>query len=184
MTILDQVHTLPAIKKSFEAITQKVATFSAQYPNEVFFAPFGEKWSMAENLEHLILSNNAIAKTLSYPKDKLAERFGTAQRPSLEGNTIIDLYLAALQKNPIKSPVGYTPENTAEKPKSDLMTMWENSSSQFQNFLKNWTEEDLDTYQVPHPLLGNMHVREMVLFAIYHTEHHLKAMERIAQATT
>jgi hypothetical protein len=38
--------------------------------------------------------------------------------------------------------------------------------------LGNFTEEDLDSYCLPHPLLGNLTMREMLYNAIYHVQHH------------
>jgi hypothetical protein len=31
---------------------------------------------------------------------------------------------------------------------------------------------------VPHPSLGKITMRELLLFTIYHTEHHLKVIEK------
>jgi len=38
---------------------------------------------------------------------------------------------------------------------------------------RNWTDEKLDNYLAPHPLLGKLTLRELIYFTIYHTEHHL-----------
>ena len=36
------------------------------------------------------------------------------------------------------------------------------------------SEEDLDYYVLPHPLLGKLTLREMLYFTIYHVKHHEK----------
>ena len=36
---------------------------------------------------------------------------------------------------------------------------------------------DLDTYLLPHPLLGKMTIREISLWTAYHTEHHYKILK-------
>lgn len=182
MTILDNVNSISEIQNKFTLITQKLTDYSHQFSDEIFFAPFGEKWSMGENVGHLILTNGAITKTLSYPKEKLTERFGQSNRPSMKGPVIIETYLNQLKKTPIKAPAGYTPDNKIETSKEAILKSWADVNLAFHHNLKNWTEADLDNCQVPHPLLGNMNVRELVLFSVYHVEHHLKAMERIAAA--
>jgi hypothetical protein len=39
--------------------------------------------------------------------------------------------------------------------------------------LEGWSEADLDTYLLPHPILGKLTMREMMYFTVYHVEHHL-----------
>jgi DNA-directed RNA polymerase subunit L len=181
MTILDQVQTLSEIQKGLADISQQLIDFSNQYTEEIYFAPFGEKWSMAGNLEHLILTNTAMSKTFSYPKEALAAQFGKAERPSLTGPEIIGKYLLVLGKMKIKAPPAYSPQASTPQSKTVLLKMWDDVELAFQNNLKNWSDEDLDTYRIPHPAMGNLNLREMVLFAIYHTNHHLKAMKKIAE---
>jgi hypothetical protein len=48
------------------------------------------------------------------------------------------------------------------------------------NHLADWTEEELDKYVIPHPLMGLLTVGEMMLFTAYHTRHHLEIMEKRA----
>lgn len=42
----------------------------------------------------------------------------------------------------------------------------------------SWTEQDLDTVLLPHPLLGKLTVREMLYFTIYHAQHHQMLVDR------
>ena len=182
MELFTNVYTLPEMSAALAKATQKLTDFSSQFSDEIFFAPFGEKWSMAENVEHLILTNASIAKTFSIPKEKLAEKFGQANPPSRTGSEIVAVYLEKLGATKVKAPAGYTPENTTTKSKNDILTRWAAVGMTFENSLNNWTELDVDLHQIPHPLLGNMTLREVALFAIYHIEHHLKAMEKIAVA--
>jgi hypothetical protein len=37
-----------------------------------------------------------------------------------------------------------------------------------------WTDDDLDRRALPHPYLGALTVREMLLFCVFHERHHLK----------
>jgi hypothetical protein len=44
--------------------------------------------------------------------------------------------------------------------------------------LDKFTEEELDKYILPHPLLGKLTIREMMYFTIYHVLHHQMMTER------
>jgi len=48
--------------------------------------------------------------------------------------------------------------------------------------LENWTETELDTYQLPHLLFGMMTMREMLFFTLYHNWHHLEDAKRLVES--
>jgi hypothetical protein len=41
-----------------------------------------------------------------------------------------------------------------------------------------WTRQQVDSILMPHPLLGNLTVREMLLFTLYHNLHHVHVVAR------
>ena len=41
-----------------------------------------------------------------------------------------------------------------------------------------WTEEQLDTYRVNHPILGKLTMRELAYFTIYHNIHHMETIRK------
>ena len=47
-----------------------------------------------------------------------------------------------------------------------------NLFSELVSTTEKWQENDLDRYQLPHPLLGKLTIREMLYFAIYHNLRH------------
>ena len=44
-----------------------------------------------------------------------------------------------------------------------------------------WSEDDLDLYVIPHPLMGKLTFREILYFTIYHVKHHKKQMDAIVK---
>jgi DNA-directed RNA polymerase subunit L len=40
--------------------------------------------------------------------------------------------------------------------------------------LEKWQEVEFDRYQLPHPILGKLTMREMLFFTIYHTLRHAR----------
>ena len=49
--------------------------------------------------------------------------------------------------------------------------------------IARWPERALDTTKMPHPLLGSITVREMLLFTLYHNRHHLEGVRRRVTST-
>ena len=45
--------------------------------------------------------------------------------------------------------------------------------------LAAWNEGDLDGYMCPHPAMGPLTAREMVMFTVLHAEHHTRSIERL-----
>ncbi|WP_231962837.1 DinB family protein [Polaribacter sp. KT25b] len=41
------------------------------------------------------------------------------------------------------------------------------------------SEKNLDTLVLPHPLMGKMTVREIIMWTAYHTEHHTKTLQNL-----
>ncbi|MFN2437645.1 MAG: hypothetical protein ABR503_00495 [Chitinophagaceae bacterium] len=50
----------------------------------------------------------------------------------------------------------------------------ENSVFELCKILNKYSEEEIDRFVLPHPLLGKLTLREMMYFTIYHVEHHHK----------
>ena len=44
--------------------------------------------------------------------------------------------------------------------------------------IARWPDRSLDRYQLPHPLLGKLTLREMLIFTAYHQMHHLEGVKR------
>ena len=42
---------------------------------------------------------------------------------------------------------------------------------------------NLDTLVIPHPLMGKMTVRELIMWAAYHTEHHTTILKKLYSGT-
>jgi hypothetical protein len=51
-----------------------------------------------------------------------------------------------------------------------------------ENASEPWREEDLDRYRLPHPVLGLVTVREMLMFTLFHFDHHRENVARRLEA--
>jgi len=57
--------------------------------------------------------------------------------------------------------------------KKSLLVNFQIQIQRLQKVLEKWSEEDLDKYLIPHPLLGKLTIRELMLWMVYHHYHHL-----------
>ncbi len=55
-----------------------------------------------------------------------------------------------------------------------VLGSWREAVSGLAAKVPGWSEHALDLYRLPHPLLGKLTVREMLLFTVYHNAHHLE----------
>ena len=154
----------------------EVSSFVQSIPEEEFSKARGDKWSIAENLSHLIKSNQAIASGLKLPK--LTFRgFGKPNRPERSYEEVVNRYLEKLKvaefpQNP------FAPKSDQPFNREEMLDHWMTIDEKLRSRIeKKWDEKDLDAYLMPHPLMGKLMTREMLFFAIFHNYHHLKAMK-------
>ncbi len=145
-----------------------------------FFTRCNEKWTVAENVQHLIISTNTSSLAWYLPKFMVRWIGGTPNRNSRTYDELKDKYYKKL------SDGGRASGRFVPKPieikygKQKLMDNWNNAAGKFTRSLaKNRTEKDLDAYLVKHPLLGRITLRELGYFTIFHTEHHLQSIQKI-----
>jgi hypothetical protein len=133
-----------------------------------------QKWSIAQNLAHLIKSAKPVRALLGKPAAELAA-FGKPFNAELNYLEIVNIYLEAL-KTPVVNTT-FAP-NTEEYSKENLLISFNKELDLILNNLSHWQEGDLDAYSIPHPLLGNLSVRQMLYFTAYHTRHHLATLQQ------
>ncbi|MEO5583430.1 MAG: DinB family protein, partial [Saprospiraceae bacterium] len=76
------------------------------------------------------------------------------------------------------APQPFTPPVLSYEEKDTIYNDFNAKVKALQENMENWSEEELDKYVIPHPLLGNLTFREMLYFSIYHAGHHRKNVER------
>ena len=75
-----------------------------------------------------------------------------------------------------KATSSFIPKTKAFEKEKSIKKLQEVMTTLNENIQK-WNEADLSKYQLPHPLLGKLSIREMMLFTAIHTEHHFKALK-------
>ena len=141
-----------------------------------------EKWSVAENIKHLVISTKMTRLAYALPKFMVRWVAGTPNRPSRTCEELKAKYYKKLSEGG-RASARFVPKPIEIKyGKEKLMDEWERSTGKYlQSLAKNRTEADLDNYLARHPLLGRMTLRELCCFTIFHTEHHLKTIQTLTQ---
>jgi hypothetical protein len=65
----------------------------------------------------------------------------------------------------------------SESDKNKLIKQLQLEHKKLQSYLTKWKDNKLDTLLLPHPLMGKMPVREIIMWSAYHVEHHNKALQ-------
>jgi DinB superfamily len=118
-----------------------------------------------------------VNKALSMPKEQLI-MFGVPSQPSGTYQDVVDRYLSVLGAG-VKATGGFVAQYTEGDTLADTLSRFDEQHTTLVSILESFTEEELDKYQLPHPVLGNMTLREMFYFMVFHIGHHQKAIERI-----
>jgi len=142
---------------------------------ERFIRRFGESWSAADTVRHLIKSTVPVTRALKLPRLVLRALFGQGRGQSTPYLDLVASYRAALaaggkagrfSPSPCRAPAN------ARAWQESLVAECQSAVLALSAAVEPWTESDLDRCRLPHPLLGKLTIREMLFFTLYHYEHH------------
>jgi len=145
--------------------------------NDQFLISKNDKWTPGQHLEHIYLAVKPIRQILSLPKFLLKLIFGQANRESKNYTELVKIYLLKLE-NGGRASGRFIPKNVTVEKGQKLKFNLTNEMKWLFSKLDKFTENELDKYILPHPLLGKLTLREMLFFTIYHIEHHEKLIKR------
>jgi hypothetical protein len=151
----------------------QISQFSA---TDLYYAPEG-KWSAIQQLDHIIRSVSPVNMAMGLPKFILKWRFNTANRPSKTYEQLVEKYQRKLLEGG-RASARFTPPAIAADQEKTLSRKLEKLVQALCRKTNRWSEKDLDTYILPHPLLGKLTIREMLYFTAHHVLHHREAMNR------
>ncbi len=179
MPIDTNLYSKADILRNIPVIFDEVRQTIQNVPNEIFTKNIIEgKWSIAENFDHLIRGSAPVASGLKMSKFML-RALGKPNRPPRTYTGLIERYTEKLASGGVAGGE-FLPDTSKDFHKEEMLKNWEMVKEKLiERTEKQWPEKDLDSYLMPHPLLGKLLVREMLFFTIFHTGHHLKAIERI-----
>jgi len=139
--------------------------------------PIPQKWSNGENLAHILQSTQPLNQALTLPKFQLKLMFGKSNRLSRSLDELVEKYRGKLAEGG-KASGKYIPKQISIEERGELLSKLSKTIQKIGSKLSSFSEDELDKYILPHPLLGKLTLREMMYFTIYHVQHHQKIVER------
>jgi hypothetical protein len=147
-------------------------------PLDVFNAHVENKWSPHQNLDHIRRSVRPLALGYRLPKFLIRLIAGKSNRPSRTYDALVTRYTEKLTPG-VGARGRFVPgvsnlqgkEEMIQKIKSYVRAI-------IQAVENNWSEEELEIYVFPHPLLGKLTAREMLYFTAYHVQHHKEIVKK------
>ena len=162
---------LAALESNQDAI---VTYFSAQ-AEAVLFTGDPERWGPAHHLQHLAQTSQAIGRGLR--KSELPLHPSGHSRGYGE---LIGAATAALQAAPRETLLerGRTVIVSPNTSRPELVETYRAASADLRAAAAVWRDDELDRRALPHPYLGALTVREMLLFCVFHERHHLRSVRK------
>ncbi len=171
---MNKQEIISKLRASFDdaiAATQKVseANFNVSKNN---------KWTAGENMAHLGVSAKMTCMAYTLPKIAPALLYGKTKDGSRSYQQVVDFYLSKLNDGAKASGV-YVPAKTNYEKQRIIESLQKYRDKLANAVADKWSEEQLDTYRIAHPVLGKLTARELLYFTIYHNGHHTKTVNEL-----
>jgi hypothetical protein len=135
------------------------------------------KWTPGQHLEHLNLSVKPLLMAYSLPSFIPRLLFGKANRASRNFEGLVDKYKEKLA-NGGRATGAYIPKKVVVSQKSALLDKLQKQINSLTKKVSQFSENQLDTLILPHPLIGKITFREMLYFTAYHVQHHQELVKK------
>lgn len=169
---MDKVQLIQQLRLHHKNFTDTVEAFQ----QEQFEYNATQKWNAGQQLDHIYKSISPVQLAFILPHFILKIMFGKANRTSKTYDEVITKYKSKLALGGSASG-RFLPKKIKFEERAKLSNKILTTTESLCNAINNKTEEELDTYILPHPLLGKLTLREMIYFTIYHVQHHHKQVE-------
>ncbi|MEQ8674111.1 MAG: DinB family protein [Aggregatilineales bacterium] len=183
MSTVSKVNSKSEIVSALQTICDELAGKISAMSEESFSEERGAMWSRADYVKHLILANKPFAKGLTLPHEQLNQMFGTPDHTPMSYEELVDKYESKLatgvgaEDNPPVVPVNYRFPDGVTDVKAYLQETLVDANNRIITALENWTDDALDQYQLPHPAVGMLTMREMLFFTVHHNRAHSKDLD-------
>lgn len=173
-----------ALRRELARLHQQIGKSLAGFSDDAFFEPQGEHWSPAGHIRHLAKCVRPVAQAMGLPKWLLRLRFGKSKNGSRSFEQVRDHYLGTLKTGEAQAggygPSSAVPELSPAEWRAKIMRHFDEAGHQLDAAFDGWSEKQLDSVQLAHPILGPMTLREMLYFTLYHNAHHARRIHERA----
>jgi uncharacterized damage-inducible protein DinB len=135
------------------------------------------KWTTGQHALHLLQSIKPLNAALSMPKFLLRYKFGKSNRDIRDYQTVVNRYQERLKD---AEGVTFGPSKNMEIPdlteKQYLLNRLQVESKKLQYKTRKISDKNLNSLILPHPLMGKMPIREIIMWTAHHIEHHTNTL--------
>lgn len=168
--------SLKEILSALESGSRELEVFFRALPRETFFSGDDTNWGPAHHISHLTLAYKRAGRAFAAPGALPPHDGGPArtleQLSAVYAARISQVPAEQLLRNPLPPRVG--PDSV----QADLVSEYATASANLREAAGKWTEADCDARAVPHPFLGLLSAREMLLFFVMHDRRHYDGVRR------
>lgn len=170
--MIDKANIIKSLNDSVDQFNELIANLN----KDQFEININGKWSVGQDLVHLIKVLRIVNIGLSLPKPLLRVLFGVNKKEARTFPQLQTLYKNALEGG-AKAPSIYIPKPALFIEKSNLIKKHQSLNESLVNKINNHTEIELDTFRLPHPILGKVTLGELAIFTSFHTVHHVELLK-------
>ena len=149
-----------------------------QQPDDAWTQGPEGKWTTGQQALHLLQSIKPLNNALSMPRFVLRYKFGKTNRPVRAYDAIVQRYKERLEDAKGKTFKGSKNMKVpALSDKHYILDRLQVEQKKLQYTTKKISDKNLDTIVLPHPLMGKMPVREIIMWTAYHVQHHTETLK-------
>lgn len=168
-----------AIAELIDEKHSELITWLKNQPEESWTQGPEGKWTSGQQTLHLLQSIIPLNNALSMPKFLLRFKFGKANRPIRNYDAIVKRYQERLldaKGKTFKGSKNMKVPTLADK--QYLLNRLQTEEKKLQCKTRKISDENLDTLVLPHPLMGKMPIREIIMWTAHHVEHHAEILKK------
>lgn len=168
------IHNL--LQSNHAAFIELIASLNEQS----FCKTVGEKWTAGQQADHIHKAVAPVNMAFRLPLIVPRFLFGKANRPSKTYEALVEKYKMKLSEGG-KASGRFVPPTISFIKKDALVNQLKKDTESLCKLTLKKTENDLDTFILPHPLLCKLTFREMLYFTAYHVQHHHQLVKQILE---
>ena len=161
-------------------VRRSVAEFNAiiaGLDDRAFERNAGGKWSAGQDLRHLVKILRIMNIVYALPLFTLRISFGKSDRSSRDNHVIAQKYKEAMAVA-VKAPLPFVPGTVRAGERDALISAHLLLGEPLCRRIEKMSEHSLDAYRIPHPVMGKVTLREMIVLTCLHTDHHAEITKR------
>lgn len=146
-------------------------------PEDKWVAGPENKWTTGQHALHLLKSIKPLNDALSMPRLLMRTMFGKNNRAVRSYEKVASRYEEKLSENLDKAELfNEKLKAPALKDRTYILNRLKTESKKLQYKTRRIRDEDLDELILPHPLMGKMAIREIIMWTAHHVEHHTNTL--------